>query len=105
VQVEHGLFEQGAKNFDVLLSTDPVNAAALNNRANLYWLAGNAAKARELYDRAAKADLKDAGVRINLARAAVKTGDAAAAKEALKEALALDPSLKKDYSSTEDFEK
>jgi tetratricopeptide (TPR) repeat protein len=105
VQVEHGLFEQGAKNFDVLLSTDPVNAAALNNRANLYWLAGNAAKARELYDRAAKADLKDAGVRINLARAAVKTGDAAAAKEALKEALSLDPSLKKDYSSLEDFEK
>jgi tetratricopeptide (TPR) repeat protein len=105
VRAESGLLEQSAKDFDVLLAGDPLNAAALNNRANLYWLAGNAAKARELYDRAAKADPKDAGVRINLARAAVKTGDAAAAKEALKEALALDPSLKKDYSSTEDFEK
>lgn len=104
-RAEHGLWEESARDFDALLAADPKNAAALNNRANLFWVKGDAAKARDLYARAAAADAADAGVRINLARAAWKAGDKTAAKKAFTDALALDPTLKKTHATIEELVK
>jgi Flp pilus assembly protein TadD len=91
-----------ADAFDRLLAVDPENAAAINNRANLYLLSGEIAKARALYMKAAQADPQDEGVQLNLVRAAKRAGDKTSAQAAFRRALEIAPALKSTYARWEE---
>lgn len=99
---ENERWDKSAEAFDRLLALEPENAAALNDRANLYLIAKDAAKARELYDKAAAADAKDSGIQLNIVRAAKTAGDKTAAKAAFGKALEIAPELKKTYTTWEE---
>ena len=99
---ENERWEKSAEAFDRLLALEPDNAAALNDRANLYLIAKDAAKARELYEKAAAADAKDSGIQLNIVRAAKTAGDKTAAKAAFNKALEIAPELKKTYTTWEE---
>jgi sugar lactone lactonase YvrE/tetratricopeptide (TPR) repeat protein len=100
---EHRAWKEAGDWFDQAIALDGNDAAALNNRGNVHMALEEPAKAAEFYLKAATADEKDAGLRLNLSRAAWKSGDKAQAEKSFQQALALDPELKKSFKTLTDL--
>jgi tetratricopeptide (TPR) repeat protein len=66
VQAKGGHLEDALRQFTLVLAEAPNEPAALNNAANVYFLEGDAGRARELYQRAIAAAPKEGGVHLNL---------------------------------------
>jgi DNA-binding beta-propeller fold protein YncE len=91
--------KEGMQYFDKVLSLDPKNPAALNNRGNLFMLQDRYRDAQKAYLAAAQSAANDAEVWVNLARAYKATKDTRKAKEAISKAQGLDPSVKRRYKA------
>jgi hypothetical protein len=86
--------KEAMKYFDKVLSLQPRNAAALNNRGNVFMINDQHVEAQKAYLAATQAAPKDANVWVNLARAYKATNDIKKAKAAFVKAQALDPTVK-----------
>ncbi len=92
-----GDHKEAMKYFDKVISLEPKNAAALNNRGNLLMIDDKYQDATKAYQAASKASPDDAQVWINLARAYKRVGDTKNAKAAFVKAQKLDPKVKEQY--------
>ena len=89
--------EEAMKYFDVVLTLDPKNAAALNNRGNIFMIDDKHEEAQKVYLEATQITPKDANVWVNLARSYKATGDIKKAKAAFIKAQAIDPTVKDEH--------
>jgi len=89
--------QEAMKYFDKVISLDRKNAAAMNNRGNLFMIDDKYAEAQKAYLAATVASPKDAQVWVNLARSYTRTGDTKKAKAAFVKAQGLDPKVKEQY--------
>jgi tetratricopeptide (TPR) repeat protein len=90
---------EAMKYFDKILVAEPKNAAALNNRGNLFMLEANYAAAQRNYLAAAQSNAEDADIWVNLAKAYKAEKNMKKAKEALLKAQQLDGSVKNKYKA------
>ncbi len=90
---------EAAKYFDKVIALQPNNAAALNNRGNLFMIGDQYAEAQRAYRAAATANPDDPYIWINLARAHKAVNEIKEAKEAFMKAQSLDPEIKKKYKA------
>jgi len=88
---------EAMKYFDKIISLDPNNAAALNNRGNLLMIDDKYQDAVKSYHAAAQASPQDVYILINLARAYKRLGDTKNAKAAFLKAKKLDPAVQTQY--------
>lgn len=91
--------QEAMKYFDKVISLQPKNAAALNNRGNLLMIDDKYAEAQRAYREAAQANPDDPYIWINLARAYKAENAIKEAKAAFMKALELDPEIKKKYKA------
>lgn len=91
--------EEAMKYFDKVLSTEPKNAAALNNRGNIFMLEEKYPEAQKAYLAASQADPKDAYVWVNLAKSYKAVNDTKKAKSAFIKAQKLDATVKEKYKA------
>lgn len=89
--------QEAMKYFDKVISLDRKNAAAMNNRGNLFMIDDKYAEAQKAYLAATVASPKDAQIWVNLARSYTRTGDTKKAKAAFVKAQGLDPKVKEQY--------
>jgi sugar lactone lactonase YvrE/cytochrome c-type biogenesis protein CcmH/NrfG len=89
--------KEAMKYFDKVLSLDPKNAAAMNNRGNVFMIEDKHAEAQKAYLAATAITPKDAHLWVNLARAYKATGDVKKAKAAFVKAQGIDPKVKEDH--------
>ncbi|MFH1619617.1 MAG: hypothetical protein ABIG11_06890 [bacterium] len=94
LEAQYGNADAAKSHFDKVLAGNPQNAAALNNLGNLGLSAGQYEKAGEFYLKASQADPYDAGIWMNRARAAVKSGNKANAKAFAAKGAELDPGMR-----------
>ena len=92
-----GDHKEAMKYFDKVISLEPKNAAALNNRGNLFMIDDKYQEAQKSYLAATVFAPKDANVWINLARAYKATNDIKKAKAAFLKAKALDPAVNDEH--------
>ena len=90
---------ESMKYFDKIISVEPKNAAALNNRGNLYMFEGEYADAQQNYLAAAQSNPEDAEIWVNLAKAYKATNDKKKAKDAFVKAEKLDQSIRNKYKA------
>jgi hypothetical protein len=90
---------EAMKYFDKVIALQPNNAAALNNRGNLFMIDDKYAEAQKAYRDATLASPDDPYVWINLAKAYKATNAIKEAKEAFIKAQTLDPGVKKRYKA------
>ena len=81
--------------FDKVISVQPKNAAALNNRGNILMLQELYPEAQNAYLAATAEDPEDAEIWVNLVKSYQATKDAKKAKAAFIKAQELDPTVKK----------
>ena len=91
--------DEAMKYFDKVLSAEPKNAAALNNRGNIFMLEEKYPQAQKAYLAASQADPKDAYVWVNLAKSYKAVNDTRKAKAAFIKARKLDPTVKEQYKA------
>ncbi|MBI5891975.1 MAG: tetratricopeptide repeat protein [Nitrosomonadales bacterium] len=89
--------KEAMKYFDKVLSLQPKNAAALNNRGNIYMIEDKYQDAQKAYLAATQIAPKDAYLWVNLARAYKATNDIKKAKAAFIKAKGLDPAVKDEH--------
>ena len=89
--------KEAMKYFDKVINLEPKNAAALNNRGNLFMIDDKYQDAQKSYLAATQVSPKDANVWINLARAYKATGDTKKAKAAFVKAKSLDPAVNDEH--------
>lgn len=89
--------KEAMKYFDKVLSLEPKNAAAMNNRGNIFMIEDKHVDAQKAYLAATQITPKDAHVWVNLARAYKATNDVKKAKAAFVKAQGLDPSVKEAH--------
>ncbi|HLP97996.1 MAG TPA: tetratricopeptide repeat protein [Sideroxyarcus sp.] len=89
--------KEAMKYFDKVLSLQPKNAAALNNRGNIFMIEDKHQEAQKAYLAATQITPKDAHVWVNLARAYKAANDIKKAKAAFVKAQSLDPGVKDEY--------
>lgn len=89
--------KEAMKYFDKVISLEPKNAAALNNRGNLFMIDDKYQEAQKSYLAATMVSPKDANVWINLARAYKATGDTKKAKAAFVKAKSIDPAVNEEH--------
>ncbi len=89
--------KEAMKYFDKVLTLQPKNAAALNNRGNIFMIEDKHVEAQKAYLAATQSSPKDANVWVNLARAYKETNDIKKAKAAFVKAQALDPAVKDEH--------
>lgn len=99
VLAKMGDIKGSMKYFDKVISLDPKNAAALNNRGNLYMILDRYAEAEQSYREAATINPEDTYIWINLAKAHRSLGDMKGAKEAFRKAQQMDPGVKKKFKA------
>ena len=92
-----GDLKEAMKYFDKVLSLQPKNAAALNNRGNIFMINDQHQEAQKAYLAATQASPKDANLWVNLARAYKATNDVKKAKAAFVKAKAIDPAVKDEH--------
>ena len=90
---------EAMKYFDKVLSLQPGNAAALNNRGNLFMIDDKYAEAQKAYREAAKASPNDPYILVNLAKTHKALNEIKEAKEAFAKAQRLDSGIKKKYKA------
>jgi tetratricopeptide (TPR) repeat protein len=83
--------------FDKVLELDPKNAAALNNRGNIFMIEDKHLDAQKAYLAATQFSPNDANLWVNLARAYKATNDVKKAKAAFIKAQTIDPAVKDDH--------
>jgi sugar lactone lactonase YvrE/fibronectin type 3 domain-containing protein len=91
--------KEAMKYFDKILSAEPKNAAALNNRGNIFMLDQKYPEAQKAYLAASQADPNDSYVWVNLAKSYKAVNDTKKAKAAFVKAQKLDPSVKEQYKA------
>ncbi|MDO8262664.1 MAG: tetratricopeptide repeat protein [Gallionella sp.] len=91
--------EEAMKYFDKILSSEPKNAAALNNRGNVLMLNEKYAEAQKAYLAATQASPGDPYIWVNLAKSYKAVNDTKKAKAAFVKAQGLDPSIKVKYKA------
>lgn len=84
------VFERGLQIF-------PGSPQINNNLGNLYFEQRNFIRAAEYYRRSAEANSNNAGVYINLARALLQAGQTEPSRDALRQALRIDPNVRNQY--------
>jgi hypothetical protein len=89
--------KEAMKYFDKVLSLQPKNAAALNNRGNIYMIEDKHQEAQKAYLAATQITPKDAHIWVNLARAYKATNDIKKAKAAFVKAQKFDPAVKGEH--------
>jgi hypothetical protein len=89
--------EEAMNYFDKVLSLDPKNAAAMNNRGNIFMIEDKHLEAQKAYLAATQVDAKDANLWVNLARAYKETKDIKKAKAAFIKAQGIDPAIKDEH--------
>jgi aspartate beta-hydroxylase len=82
---------EAMKLIEMALARAPRNPLVLNSVGGYLYRTGNAARAREIYDRAVTAGANSKVVWLNLAAACCALGDTAAEGAAIEHALAIDP--------------
>lgn len=90
---------EAMKYFDKVVALQPNNAAALNNRGNLFMIEDKYVEAQRAYRAAATANPEDPYIWINLARAHKAVNEIKEAKDAFMKAQGLDPEIKKKYKA------
>lgn len=90
---------EAMKYFDKILDTEPKNAAALNNRGNIFMLNEEYAEAQKAYLAATQASPDDPYIWVNLAKSYKAVKDTKKAKAAFVKAQRLDPSVKVKYKA------
>jgi tetratricopeptide (TPR) repeat protein len=88
---------EAMKYFDKVLTLEPKNAAAQNNRGNIFMIDDKYLDAQKAYLAATQTAPKDAHVWLNLARAYKATNDTKQAKAAFIKAQSIDPAIKDEY--------
>jgi hypothetical protein len=91
--------DEAMKYFDKVLVLQPRNAAALNNRGNLFMIADKYEEAQRAYREATRINPEDANIWINLAKAYKATNEIKEAKAAFIKAQGLDINIKKKYKA------
>lgn len=91
--------KEAMKYFDKVLGVEPKNAAALNNRGNIFMLDEKYPEAQKAYLAASQASPEDPYVWINLAKSYKAVNDTKKAKAAFIKAQKLDPSVKEQYKA------
>lgn len=91
--------EEAMRYFDKVLKAEPKNAAAVNDRGNIFMLDGNYSEAQKAYSAATKLSPDDPYVWINLAKSYMATKDTKRAKNAFVTAKRLDASVKEKYKT------
>jgi tetratricopeptide (TPR) repeat protein len=91
--------QEAMKYFDKVISMQPDNAAALNNRGNLFMIDDKYVEAQKAYSEAAKASPDDPYILINLVKTHKALNQTKEAKKAFEDAQNLDPSIKKKYKA------
>lgn len=89
--------KEAMKYFDKVLSLQPKNAAALNNRGNIFMIYDQYQEAQKAYVAATQITPQDAELWVNLARAYKAAGDTKKAKSAFVKAQTIDPAVKEDH--------
>jgi tetratricopeptide (TPR) repeat protein len=97
IMAKAGDNKEAMNYFDKVLSLDPKNSVALNNRGDLLMTQESYKEAQKAFLMAAQATPKDAEIWIKLTKAYDATNDTAKAKEAFTQAQVLDPSVKSRY--------
>lgn len=90
---------EAMKYFDKVIALQPNNAAALNNRGNLFMIDDKYTEAQKAYRDAAQVNPDDPYIWINLAKAHKAVGEIKEAKEAFMKAQNLDVGVKKKYKA------
>lgn len=93
--------DEAMKYFDKVLTLEPRNSAAMNNRGNIFMIEDKYAEAQKAYLAATQMSPNDAKVWVNLARAYKSTKDIKKAKAAFIKAESLDPAVKEDHRAME----
>ncbi len=91
--------KEAIKYFDKVLGAEPKNAAALNNRGNIFMLDEKYFEAQKSYLAASQADPKDPYIWVNLAKSYKALNNTKKAKAAFVKAQKLDPSVKEKYKA------
>jgi hypothetical protein len=91
--------KEAMKYFDKILSAEPKNAAALNNRGNIFMLDGKYPEAQKAYLAATQASPEDPYVWVNLAKSYKAVNNTKKAKAAFVKAQRLNPSVKEKYKA------
>jgi len=90
---------EAMKYFDKILVSEPKNAAALNNRGNIFMINGKYSEAQKAYLAATQSSPSDPHIWINLAKSYKLVNDTKKAKAAFVKAQRLDPSMKTKYKA------
>ena len=89
--------DEAMKYFDRVLTLEPKNSAAMNNRGNIFMIEDKYLDAQKAYLAATQMSPKDANIWVNLARAYKATKDIKKAKAAFVKAQSLDPAVKDEH--------
>lgn len=92
-----GDHNEAMKYLDRVLSLDPKNAAAMNNRGNVFMIEDRYQEAQKAYLAATQMAPKDANIWVNLARAYKAANDSKKAKAAFVKAQSLNPAVKDEH--------
>ncbi len=91
--------KEAMKYFDKVLGKEPKNAAALNNRGNIFMLNKKYPEAQKAYLAATQASPEDAHIWVNLAKSYKVVNNTKKAKAAFIKAQRLDPSVKSKHKA------
>ena len=91
--------KEAMKYFDKIIAAEPKNAAALNNRGNIFMLDKKYKEAQTAYRAAAQASPADPEILVNLAKAYKVGKQMKKAKTTFIKAQELDPSMKAKYKT------
>jgi len=90
---------EALKYFDKIVAAEPKNAAALNNRGNIFMIEGNYPAAQRNYLAATQSNPEDAEIWVNLAKSYKAMNNMKKAKESFSKAQKLDASIKNKYKA------
>jgi fibronectin type 3 domain-containing protein len=99
IMAKAGDTKEAMQYFDKVLSFDHKNAAAMNNRGNVFMVMERYRDAQKAYVAAAQASPDDPEILVNLAKAYKATKDIRKAREAISKAQGMDPSIRKRYKA------
>lgn len=90
---------EAMKYFDKIIAVEPKNAAALNNRGNIFMIEGSYPAAQRNYLAATQSNPEDAEIWVNLAKSYKAMNNIKKAKESFSKAQKLDASIKNKYKA------
>lgn len=90
---------EAMKYLDKIIAAEPKNAAALNNRGNIFMMDEDYASAQKSYQAATQAAPEDAEVWVNLAKSYKAVNNMKKAKEAFVSAQKIDATIKNKYKA------